>query len=61
MSALHQLRQGLNEVWGSVREGWQRLYQRAAGAKAKYKRGVLQVKLPKRAESRRRRIAVHTG
>ena len=36
MSALHQLKQGLNEVWGSVREGWERLYQRAAGAITRY-------------------------
>ena len=25
MSTLHQLREGLNEAWGSLREGWQRL------------------------------------
>jgi HSP20 family protein len=39
MSALHQLKQGLNEVWGSVREGWERLYQRAAGAITRYTPG----------------------
>ena len=39
MSALHQLRQGLNEVWSSVREGWQRLYQRAAGAMTRFRPG----------------------
>ncbi len=39
MTALHQLRQGLQEVWGSVREGWQRLYQRAAGAMTRFTPG----------------------
>ena len=39
MSALEQLRQGLNEVWGSAREGWQRLYQRAAGAMTRFRPG----------------------
>lgn len=39
MSALHQLKQGLNEAWGSIREGWQRLYQRAAGAMTRYTPG----------------------
>ncbi len=39
MSALHQLKQGLNEAWGSISEGWQRLYQRAAGAITRYRPG----------------------
>lgn len=32
MSTLHQLREGLNEAWGTLWDGWQRLYRRAAGA-----------------------------
>ncbi|MCG6870025.1 MAG: Hsp20/alpha crystallin family protein [Gammaproteobacteria bacterium] len=32
MSTLHQLREGLNEAWDSLVDGWQRLYRHAAGA-----------------------------
>lgn len=32
MSTLHQLREGLNEAWDTLADGWQRLYRRAAGA-----------------------------
>ena len=32
MSTLHQLREGLNEAWDTLVDGWQRLYRRAAGA-----------------------------
>ena len=32
MTTMHQLREGLNEAWDSLVEGWQRLYRRAAGA-----------------------------
>jgi HSP20 family protein len=32
MSTFHQLREGLNEAWDSLVDGWQRLYRRAAGA-----------------------------
>ena len=39
MSTLHQLREGLNEAWGSLREGWQRLYRRAANAITRFTPG----------------------
>ncbi len=39
MSTLHQLREGLNEAWESVREGWQKLYRRAAGALTRFTPG----------------------
>ncbi len=39
MSTLHQLREGLNEVWETFAEGWQRLYQRAAGAITRFTPG----------------------
>ena len=32
MSTLHQLREGLNDAWDSLVDGWQRLSRRAAGA-----------------------------
>ena len=32
MTTMHQLREGLDEAWDSLVEGWQRLYRRAAGA-----------------------------
>jgi HSP20 family protein len=32
MSTLHQLRQGLNEAWDTLVDGWQRLHRHAAGA-----------------------------
>lgn len=32
MSTLHQIRGGLNEAWGAVTDGWQKLYRQAAGA-----------------------------
>ena len=32
MSTLHQLREGLNEAWDNLVDGWQRLYRRASGA-----------------------------
>ncbi len=32
MSTLHQLREGLHQVWGSLSDGWQRFHQRAANA-----------------------------
>ena len=32
MSTIHQLREGLNEAWDTLIDGWQRLYRRAAGA-----------------------------
>lgn len=32
MSTLHQLREGLNQAWDNLVDGWQRLYRRAANA-----------------------------
>jgi len=32
MSTLNQLREGLNEAWDTLVDGWQRLYRRASGA-----------------------------
>jgi len=32
MSTVDQLREGLNEAWETLVDGWQRLYRRAAGA-----------------------------
>ena len=39
MSTLQQVREGLNEAWDSLLEGWQRLYRRAAGAITRYTPG----------------------
>ncbi|MGD2137397.1 MAG: Hsp20/alpha crystallin family protein [Gammaproteobacteria bacterium] len=39
MSTLHQLRDGLTEAWGTLVEGWQRLYRRAAGAITRFTPG----------------------
>ncbi len=39
MSTLHQLREGLNEAWESVVDGWQKLYRRAAGALTRFTPG----------------------
>lgn len=39
MSTLHQLRDGLNEAWDTLVDGWQRLYRRAAGAITRYTGG----------------------
>ncbi len=39
MSTLHQLREGLQEAWGTLAEGWQRLYRRAAGAITRFTPG----------------------
>ncbi len=40
MSTLHQLRDGLHEAWGSLVDGWQRLYRRAAGAITRFTPGM---------------------
>ena len=32
MSTLQQFREGLSEAWGTLLEGWQKLYRHAAGA-----------------------------
>jgi HSP20 family protein len=32
MSTIHQLREGLNDAWDNLVDGWQRLYRRAANA-----------------------------
>jgi HSP20 family protein len=39
MSTLHQLKEGLNEVWDTLTDGWQRLYRRAAGAITRFTPG----------------------
>ena len=39
MSTLHQLREGLNEAWDTLVEGWQRLYRIAAGAITRFTPG----------------------
>ncbi|MGE5153366.1 MAG: Hsp20/alpha crystallin family protein [Bdellovibrio bacteriovorus] len=39
MSTLHQLREGLNEAWDNLMDGWQRLYRRAAGAITRFTPG----------------------
>ncbi len=39
MSTLHQLREGLNEAWDSMVDGWQKLYRRAAGALTRFTPG----------------------
>ena len=39
MSTLQQLREGLNEAWDTLLEGWQRLYRRAAGAITRFTPG----------------------
>ncbi len=42
MSTLKQFRNGLNEAWDSLLDGWQRLYRRAAGAITRYTPGKKQ-------------------
>ena len=39
MSTIHQLREGLNEAWDTLVDGWQRLYQHAAGAITRFTPG----------------------
>jgi HSP20 family protein len=39
MSTIHQLREGLNEAWDTLIDGWQRLYRRAAGAITRFSPG----------------------
>ena len=39
MATLHQFREGLNEAWDTLIEGWQRLYRRAAGAITRFTAG----------------------
>ena len=39
MSTLHQLRDGLNEAWDTLVDGWQRLYRRAANAITRFTPG----------------------
>jgi HSP20 family protein len=39
MSTLHQLQEGLNEAWGTLVDGWQRLYRHAAGAITRFTPG----------------------
>ena len=40
MSTLHQLRDGLNEAWDTLVDGWHRLYRRAEGAITRYTVGA---------------------
>ena len=39
MSTIHQLREGLNDAWGTLVDGWQRLYRRAASAITRFSPG----------------------
>lgn len=39
MSTMHQLKEGLNEAWDTLLDGWQRLYRRAAGAITRFTPG----------------------
>jgi HSP20 family protein len=39
MSTMQQLREGLNEAWDTLVDGWQRLYRRAAGAITRFTPG----------------------
>jgi HSP20 family protein len=39
MSTLHQMQEGLNEAWGTLVDGWQRLYRHAAGAITRFTPG----------------------
>ncbi len=39
MSTLHQLREGLNEAWDTLVDGWQRLYRRASSAITRFTPG----------------------
>ena len=39
MSTLNEIREGLNEAWDTVVDGWQKLYRRAAGALTRYTPG----------------------
>jgi HSP20 family protein len=40
MSTLDQVREGLNEAWDTLVDGWQRLYRRAAGAITRFTPGT---------------------
>jgi len=50
MANLQQLQRGVNQAWDRVVE--------ANGAKARYRRGVLRIELPKPASRKRRTIPV---
>lgn len=39
MSTLQQFREGLGEAWGTLLEGWQKLYRHAAGAITRFTPG----------------------
>ena len=39
MSTLQQVKEGLNEAWESLADGWQRLYRRASGAITRFTPG----------------------
>lgn len=59
MSTLNQLRQGLNETWGALAEGWHRLYRRAAGAMTRFTPGKNRSK--EDASSEQHEIAVRSS
>lgn len=40
MSTLSQIKEGLQDAWDSLTDGWQRLYRRAAGAITRYTGGA---------------------
>lgn len=40
MSTFYQLKEGLNEAWETLVDGWQRLYRRAAGAITRFTPGA---------------------
>lgn len=58
MSTLNQLREGLNEVWDTVVEGWQRLYRRASGAITRFTPGKTS---GEDANERRQEIAIRSA
>jgi len=37
MRVFNELKQGMEDIWGSVAEGWQRLHQQAEGALTRFK------------------------
>ena len=39
MTALQQLREGFNQAWGRVVEGWEQLSRQASGALTRFTRG----------------------
>jgi HSP20 family protein len=50
MKALEEIKQGLEDAWESLAEGWHRLRDRTAGALTRFKPGKSVVAVPKREE-----------